>query len=297
MRKVPTEKKEKETRDVLSDSLTVHPRDVKETCGVYKTNRRLLTRAVRVSVGGVSLAAGWGRSGKPGVLMWQPESYLSYRKFRRVLPAETALLLSPEFLFPAMSAYDTLGRRLTESGLAWSGRQAAPDVLVGTLFLLQVCTNVNVYGVDPSYADAENKKKRGFGDVAGGPGGAGGGGTGDGGAVARSWRRRYYSRATRDGRGKGTRHKATRGTGGRGADEEEVEEEEEVGGGGGGGVYGQTVSGGRGDARERDVEYGALRALHARRVITLCPTEHAPRCAQMTPRNARGVIVRSGVKW
>ena len=53
----------------------------------------------------------------------------------------------------------------------------------------------------------------------------------------------------------------------------------------------------RRDPRERDVEYGALRALHARRLITLCPTEHAARCAQMTPRNARGVVVRSGVKW
>ena len=51
------------------------------------------------------------------------------------------------------------------------------------------------------------------------------------------------------------------------------------------------------DPRERDVEYGALRALHARRLITLCSTEHAARCAQMTPRNARGVVVRSGVKW
>lgn len=82
-----------------------------------------------------------------------------------MLPAETALLLSPEFLFPALSTSDTLGRRLTESGMAWDGRQAPPHALVGTLFLLQVCTNVNVYGVDPPAAD----------------GGTGGGARGDGG--------------------------------------------------------------------------------------------------------------------
>jgi hypothetical protein len=47
-----------------------------------------------------------------------------------------------EFLFPALSTCDTLSRRLTEGGLAWSGRQAPPDALVGVLFLLQVCNNV-----------------------------------------------------------------------------------------------------------------------------------------------------------
>ena len=194
-------------------------------------------------------ADGWGRSGKPGVLMWQPKSYRSYRELRRVLPSETALLLSPEFLFPALATYDTLGKRLTESGMAWNGRQASPDALVGVLFLLQVCTNVNVYGVDPPTDDGT----RGGGERADGIAGSVTERDGSGG-VKVPWRPKYYSRA-----------KETNPPGF--------------------------------EPRERDVEYGVLRVLHARRLITLCPTEHAARCAQMTPRNARGVIVRSGVKW
>jgi hypothetical protein len=131
---------------------------------------------------------------------------------------------------------------------------------MGVLFLLQVCSNVDVYGVDPPAADGT---AAGAGDSGGGGGGGDGGGGGGGGGSdeeggglrpAQPWRHRYYSRP---------KDKPPAGH----------------------------------DLRERDVEYGALRALHARRLITLCATEHAARCAQMTPRNARGVVVRGGVKW
>ncbi|KAK3270621.1 hypothetical protein CYMTET_20986 [Cymbomonas tetramitiformis] len=44
-------------------------------------------------------------------------------------------------------------------------------------------------------------------------------------------------------------------------------------------------------------EHLVLQALHARRFITICSTEHAVRCVQMTPRNANGLIMRSGIKW
>ena len=203
-------------------------------------------------------ANGWGRSGKPGVLIWQPESYVTYRKLRRVLPAETALLLSPEFLFPAMSAYDTFGKRLIDGGMAWDGPQAPPSALVGTLFLLQVCTNVNVYGVDPPTEDGTTAPTSDGTGTFGGGGGDGDDKTSTPPPPPREpWRPRYFSRA---------REKSPASAAGR-------------------------------DPRENDVEYGALRALHARRLITLCPTEHAARCAQMTPRNARGVVMRAGVKW
>jgi hypothetical protein len=44
-------------------------------------------------------------------------------------------------------------------------------------------------------------------------------------------------------------------------------------------------------------EHLLLRALHTKKHITLCPTEHASRCAGMTPRNANGVIMRAGINW
>jgi len=164
------------------------------------------THAARVLGGGGgakegSGASGRGRSVKPTLLLWQPESYLSYRELRRVLPAENSLLLSPAFLFPALSTYHALGARLTAEGLAWGGHQAPPDALIAVFFLLQVCTNVNVYGVDPPTADGTGADGFDGGGAEGGGGGGGGKDTYTVGAARgvpppQPWRHHYYSRRT-----------------------------------------------------------------------------------------------------